>query len=336
MMRSPRYVAMAVRRPDRKIWMKSFRHFSLKERYPKTCQTLSALGLRGAIQIFDSLLVGMECLSWSAELAAGEKSNEMNASHSVALVISIVIAFLMGFFLFVGLPHGLALLSVKISHPFFHFIDGLWKIAIFLSYIYMISLIKDVHTVFQYHGAEHQAVSTFEKGLDLTVSNARVQSRFHPRCGTTFLLYWVVWSVLVFSLVFGWLGLEEVFTSGVIHNLVMMGLKILLIFPIVAIAYEVLKVCAFRMNHWFFRLGVLPGLWLQRLTTRLPNDDQRECALAAMKQVLRLEKGLTPLPEGVSAHPHPRGSVGGVEFEITNLDPLGNIQARLEEFYEAG
>lgn len=334
MMRSPRFIAVAVRKPNRRIVVRSHRHHSVLERYPFFKKPV----LRGIVGLVESMFQGIEALSFSAEVAAegtvdgkgkpAEKSPEKPLSNW-AILGSIFVAFAMGMGLFVALPH---LITVLISSnawtaddPRFHIVDGAFKTAILLLYVYLISMMKDIYRVFQYHGGEHKSIYAFEKGLPLTVENAHKQSVQHPRCGTSFLLFLVLISILVFSIVFPLFGVTQFSDIPVLNHAFMVIVKIILMLPVAGIAYEFIRFCAFRMNSPILRAAILPGLILQNLTTRIPEAEHLEVALASLRQVLRLEKGLETLPSDTEPS----------EKEIGSLDELVVPQASVEEFAEA-
>jgi uncharacterized protein YqhQ len=202
---------------------------------------------------------------------------------------------------------------------------------ILLSYVYLISLMKDIHRVFQYHGAEHKSIYAFEAGEELTVENARRHTTLHPRCGTSFLLFLVVISIGVFSIIFPVFKLTQLSENVVVSHALMVLVKIVLMLPVAGLAYEFIKMCACRMDTPLFKAMIWPGMVLQNLTTREPTDEQLEVALASLRAVLRLEKGV-PSPgqqevaaPGADAH----------EFEIGGLADLGRVQATVTEFPEA-
>jgi uncharacterized protein YqhQ len=159
----------------------------------------------------------------------------------------------------------------------FNLVDGLIRVAFFLGYIVLISLMKDIRRVFQYHGAEHKVVHTWESAEELTVENAQKKSTLHPRCGTSFLLFVMVVSIIVFS-IFKFNAFWSIFLSRLVLVPVVSGLS-----------YELIRFSAPRCQRGFFRLVVLPGLALQRITTNEPSDDQLEIAIRALKEALELE-----------------------------------------------
>jgi uncharacterized protein YqhQ len=159
----------------------------------------------------------------------------------------------------------------------FNLIDGLIRMTFFLIMIFSFSLLKDIRRVFQYHGAEHKTVFTWEAGLPLTVDNARPQPRQHPRCGTSFLMVVMLVSIVLFSVI--------KFDSLVYNFLVRLAL-----FPLVAgLSYEIIRLSAKKESGWFFKMITKPGVWLQNITTQEPDDDQLEVAIEALKESLKLE-----------------------------------------------
>jgi uncharacterized protein YqhQ len=149
---------------------------------------------------------------------------------------------------------------------------------------------KNIQRIFQYHGAEHKCIYAYEAGEELTVSNARKYSTLHPRCGTAFLLVVFVISIILFSVIFPFLPRFPSLGKG-LTNLIYVGIKLPLLFPIAGLAYEVIKLSGKKPNHPILRVIIAPGLWLQRITTRPPMDDQIEVALRALQGALRLESG---------------------------------------------
>jgi uncharacterized protein YqhQ len=159
----------------------------------------------------------------------------------------------------------------------FNLVDGLIRVVFFLCYILLISLMKDIRRVFEYHGAEHKVVHTWEAGEALSVENARQKSTLHPRCGTSFLLFVMFVSIVVFSL-FKFHGFLAIFLS-----------RVLLIPLISGLSYELIRLSAPRCQRGFFRLLVMPGLALQRITTKEPSDEQLEVAIRALNEALELD-----------------------------------------------
>jgi len=159
----------------------------------------------------------------------------------------------------------------------FNLVDGLIRMAFFLTMIFSFSLLKDIRRVFEYHGAEHKTVFTWEAGLPLTVENARPQPRQHPRCGTSFLMVVMLVSIVLFSIVR--------FDSLVYNMLV----RIVLIPVVAGLSYEIIRVSARKEGGFIFKMITLPGVWLQNITTKEPDDSQLEVAIEALKESLKLE-----------------------------------------------
>jgi len=227
------------------------------------------------------LVLGTKALLFSANRAIGEEEGEELGFWEMALTI--IIALGAGLVLFVGIPTGAAhLLQGKVSGVVWqNILEGAIRLIVFLAYVALISLMKDIQRVYQYHGAEHKAIYTYEAGEELTVENARKFSPLHPRCGTSFLLFVVVISIFVFA----FLSLEP-FWWRILSRILLM--------PLVAgIAFEVLKFTARHMQSRWFSWLTVPGLLLQRMTTREPDDDQIEVALAALNGVLESGQELT-------------------------------------------
>lgn len=318
MMRSPHFIAVAVRKSDGRIRIRNLPYSGWDARFP----ILRKPVLRGVRTLIESMVQGMDALNYSASVASEQDSGEKLSSWAVG--VSMAIALTMGMGIFVALPHLLTVLvageKITANHPFFHLLDGALKMLILLAYVYGISWMKDIHRVFQYHGAEHKSIYAFEAGEELTVENARKHTTLHPRCGTSFLLFLVLISVAVFSVVFPFLGLVALSSNPVLSHALMILVKIGLMLPVAGLAYEFIRTCAFRMDHLVFRAMIWPGLILQKLTTREPDDEQLEVALASLRAVLRAEKG---------------AGEAGLAFDVGGLSEIAGVPARLAEFPEA-
>jgi uncharacterized protein YqhQ len=245
--------------------------------------------------LFQSLAIGIRALNFSAEQAmppdegketAKPASAEPAAKSNWAVAGSMVIGLAVGAVVFLLLPLWLTQLSEKhlfgghLNNLAFNLVDGALRALFFLGYIFLISRMKDIHRVFQYHGAEHKVVFAWEKQVPLTVENARVQSRLHPRCGTSFLLFVLLVSILVFA-----------FIPKTAPFLVKFAGRLLLVPAITGLSYEVLRFTARHRAAPLFAVLVAPGLALQRITTQEPTDDMLEVAIAALEEALR-EDGL--------------------------------------------
>jgi len=286
MMRAPGMVSTAVRREDGTIVVRNDPYVSLTERVP----ALRLPVLRGAVGLVEMLVIGVRSLNFSAEVALaveGRKdhsqgrngaANEGRSKWSLAATVAIGLA--LGIAIFFGLPLLAAtmLFSVEQEPLMFNLIAGAVRVLLFLGYLGGIALLRDIQRLFQYHGAEHKAIAAFERGGDVTVQRALGESRFHPRCGTSFLLIVMLLAILLFSLLDAlliiWLGELTLPIRFFSHFLLL---------PLVGgISYEMLKLSARRRSSALGRLLVAPGLWLQSITTREPTADQLEVAIAAL------------------------------------------------------
>lgn len=264
MMRGPEYIATAVRTPSGNITVKKDAVHSVAEKYP----VLKKPFLRGTVALGESLVYGMQSLSYSAQ-AAGEEEEQLTKTE-MALTMAASLGLAAVFFLFIPtyavkfIPH------IGDSAVWMNIAEGILRLVIFLLYIWGISLTKDIRRVFEYHGAEHKTIWTYESGQELTVENVRRHSRLHPRCGTNFLLIVMVVSIFVFAFL-GWPNLLERVVSRVV------------LMPVVAgISYEMIRLASRTENPLLVTL-FKPGLWLQYLTTREPHDDQIEVAIKALQ-----------------------------------------------------
>ena len=313
MMRGKSSMATAVRDPEGAIQIESERLTPPK----KSGRFLRLPFIRGVVNFVHSLIDGNRILMRSADVAVTdedvpskaekwlEEKHKINVS-AIFDVIATVLGVILALAIFIALPQFLTgflpfdKTSVGLEGLWFNLIEGGIRLVIFILYILLISLIPSLRRVFMYHGAEHKTISCFEAGKELTVENVRGCSRVHDRCGTTFLFLVMIVSILVFSLanvaVGRWL---YALVNERFHNLTRIAFKILLL-PIVAgVSYEVLRLLAKTKNK-FFLIFKAPGLLLQRLTTREPDDGMIECAIAAFDTVLKMEQDPT-VPERVFA-----------------------------------
>ena len=266
MMRGPGVTATAVREPAGTIVVQKEPTKSIADTYP----ILKKPFLRGCVALYESLVIGMKALSFSAKAAGDEEEEMSNSEIAITMVISTIFAIAV----FLALPTFIVkfIPGVQDNHVVLNLIEGVIRLVLFLLYIWGIGLTKDIQRVFQYHGAEHETIHTYELDLPLTVENVRQQSRLHARCGTNFLLIVMVVSIFVFAFL-GWPNLLERILSRV------------LLMPVVAgIAYEVIRLAG-RSEHSFVKAIIKPGLVLQYMTTREPEDDQIEVAIRALEEV---------------------------------------------------
>lgn len=278
MMRAPRSMAIAVRRPDGVISVKSEEVIPLSERYPVVKLPI----VRGAVALFSSLVIGIQALNFSANeaLAEGEEKEELS---NWAMGGTMAAAFGFGILLFFVLPLYLTKLLVPVigdSNLVFNLVDGVIRVTVFLVYIVGISRMSDIQRVFQYHGAEHKSIFAFEAAEELTVENVRKHSCLHPRCGTSFLLIVMLVSILVFSLI------------PKLWPFYLKAASRIVLLPLIAgLSYELLKWSAKHDGNPLVRFMIAPGLALQRLTTREPDDSQIEVAIRSMQSALEVNGG---------------------------------------------
>jgi len=247
--------------------------------------------LRGVFSFFESLYTGVGCLMFSAKFFdEGEEDKEQLSKFdkwllekggdnllTIVMFISVLLAMVIGVGLFMLLPNYIVGFLRKaipgISVVILNLAEGLVRMIFFTAYIYLSSLMKDIKRVYMYHGAEHKTIFCYEHGDELTVENVKKYKRFHPRCGTSFLVIVMIVSIIVFSFI-SW---ENMYTRLLYR---------LLLLPVVAgLSYELIKIAG-RHDNWFTRIISAPGVWLQHLTTREPDDDMIEVALTALKAVI--------------------------------------------------
>ena len=276
-MRSPNFWGMAVRTPSGDMDLRAERFRSVTRR----SKLFRLPIIRGALSLGETLWLGMKALTLSTNIALGEEQELSKKEIAGTLLFALVL----GFGLFLVAPvlgtKGLgSLLGGGIENPvLFNLVEGVIRIAIFVAYLVGITLLsKDIKRFFGYHGAEHKAIKVYERGEELIPENARKLDTSHVRCGTSFVLYVLVLSILVFSLL------------GVQGWLYMLASRIIVI-PIVAgLAFEFIMWSARHQDSALVRALVWPGLQMQKLTTREPSDDMVEVAMASLKKVLSMEK----------------------------------------------
>ena len=302
LMRSPRAFAVAVRKPNGDISIKATDWTPLGERFKPFAWPF----LRGIALLLETLAEGMKALHYSAQEAGVEEDEEPISSK--ALTITMITSLVLAFVLFKATPHIAAAyinswlgLPDDVSSVAFHVTDGIIKMGMFVGYILLISQMNDIRRVFQYHGAEHKSIHAFEHGMPLDVANTRGFSRLHPRCGTTFLVFVILISLVVFAAVFPFLPVPTE-SSKVVQVLVTLAMKIPLLFPIAGISYEILRWTGKLAKNPKIAPILAPGLVMQRLTTNEPADDQLEVGLTALRAALdqeglSYERGdTTPVP----------------------------------------
>ena len=275
MMRSLTGYSVAVRQPDGGVAIRKDKLVSVTTKYP----FLKTPVLRGSVVLIQSLILGMRALNYSASVSSAGEDGEPEMSNW-AILGSMAMAMVLGVGLFILAPLGLTnlirhYLLPEMGNFTYNAIDGVIRAIFFFVYIASISLMEDIRRVFQYHGAEHKTVYTFEANEELTVENARTKSTLHPRCGTSFLMFVMAISILVFSLI-----------PSTAPFALKFGARVVLIPLIAGLAYEIIRFSARHLSNPVCKVLIRPGMWLQRITTKEPDDKQLEIAIIALKEAL--------------------------------------------------
>lgn len=268
MMRGKTHVAVAVRQPDGEISVDVRPVNSISDRYP----ILKKPFLRGVVSLVESLVMGMKALAYSAQVSGDEDEKLDSKEMALTIAVSAGLAIL----LFIVIPTWSIrfLTGITQDHMALNLAEGVLRMAIFLAYIAAISSMNDIQRVFQYHGAEHKTIYTYEAGLPLKVENVRPFSTLHPRCGTNFLMIVMLISMFIFTFL-GWPSLWERIASRII------------LMPVIAgVSYELIRYAGAHTDNPLVRIAITPGLLLQKLTTRQPDDSQIEVAIASLKAVV--------------------------------------------------
>src|SRR5580700_1212374 len=286
MMRSPHAWAIACRKPSGEVSL----HSEPLERLSEKHKWMGWPVVRGVITLGHAMTLGFRALRFSAnvaldEIPADEQGKKLEVSGWVAAV-NIIIS--VGFFIFMYkfLPL-LAATELKRVNPIFgeqiifNLVDGVIRIALFLLFIWGVSLWSDIHRVYEYHGAEHKTVYAFENGDPLTTASVQKYSTYHPRCGTSFLMTVMLISIMVYIVVSAVFPVTTFWAK--------FGMRIALLPVIAGLSYEIIRFAA-KHRGSLFALMTAPGLWLQRITTQPPSDDQAECAIVALDEAMKLEK----------------------------------------------
>ena len=296
MMQGPEGTAMALRLPDGKIETQLKKVALLRDKY----KFFRIPFIRGPVNFVEQMIFGYKCLMESAEKTTvieddGEDMSKLDkwlTDHfgpkmmAVIGVISMVIAMVIGFFLFMWLPSFVAdLILGEGMNTWKPAIEGVMRIIIFITYMYLTSLMKDIKRLFMYHGAEHKSIFCYEKGLELTVENVKKQKRFHPRCGTSFIFLSLIVSIAISTtvvVIWPQLRNEEM-------RMLWMGIKVLLLPLIMSVGYELIRLAG-KHDNTLTRIISAPGTLMQRITTKEPTDDIIEVGILSLKVALGMEK----------------------------------------------
>ncbi|UCC43826.1 MAG: DUF1385 domain-containing protein [Candidatus Zixiibacteriota bacterium] len=307
MMRSEDKVATAVRIPSGEILLKTDDFKSLTTRH----RILKLPLIRGAIAFAEMLVLGIRTLNFSADIAvrelekeeAAQKGQDYNEksrkSNSLTLAVTAVVAIGLGIAIFFFLPLAVAsLFGIQKDAVSFNLMAGAIRLTIFVAYVWVISLFGDFKRIFQYHGAEHKSIFTYEMGDELTPQTAAGHPRFHPRCGTSFILIVALLAILIYSVS------DSVYTVVVGHApslFTRFGVHFSLLPFVAGSSYEILKLSGKTRDNAITRVLIKPGLWLQKITTKEPSPEQLEVAIAALEAALGItESKLTAKRTAVS------------------------------------
>lgn len=346
MMRSPNAFVVAVRKPDGTIRLRRDQWYGLS----KKLDFLKKPFLRGILMLIETMANGLVSLNYSANIAMAEEEREkalkkgktleeFEASQKkkekvdIATFLTMAVSFSFGIGLFVFAPHMIAfgigdLLGQNwtLDSFAFHAVDGVIKALIFVTYIWGISFMKDVYRVFQYHGAEHKSIATFEAGMDLTVENAKKFTTLHPRCGTSFIFFLILISIILFSAVFTLIPIGANLPP-ILRHIVAVLFKVALMLPVAGVSYELIKTAGKCSDQWWARAMSAPGMLLQKLTTKEPDDKQLEVALSSIKAVLFLEEKYN-LKDATAK------VLALEEIDIQHIHEIETTNSTLKEFLE--
>ncbi|MBW2038802.1 MAG: DUF1385 domain-containing protein [Deltaproteobacteria bacterium] len=291
MMRTPSRIATAVRKPDKEILVKNDPYVALSKRH----KPLNIPILRGALSFFEILLIGIKALNFSADIALeeaqkAEKGVDWERTRGKRIKDGLVLAGIiaLAFGLAIGIFFALPLLLTEImglsknALPF-NVVAGIIRVSFFLAYLWAISQWKEIKRILEYHGAEHKSIYAFESGEELIVENARKYRTHHPRCGTSFLLIVVILAILLFAIA------DTIVEIKIGHRptLLQRFMTHFSLLPLLGgISFELLKLSGKKRDNRYVQWLAAPGLWLQRITTKEPDDSQLEVAIVALKSAL--------------------------------------------------
>jgi uncharacterized protein YqhQ len=271
MIRSKNHMVICVRQPNGEILTKTEKIKSLSERYG----VLKIPFLRGIVALFETLYLGVKGLYFSANVSLEEEDEKIEPKE---MAVTFILAMALAILLFSIVPFFLTRALFRLKGIIFNAVEGIIRIAIFVLYLAAVALVREFRRVLQYHGAEHTAINAYEAGVELNVMNAKKYSRLHPRCGTSFLFIVLVISILLFSL----MPSQDVATR--------LSYRITLIPVIASISYEILKISDRYKKSKIMKILTMPGLGIQRLTTRKPDEDMIAVALKAVQEVNKLSQ----------------------------------------------
>lgn len=293
MMQGPKGVATAVRQSDGNIVVKHHEVKHIRDKY----KFLGLPVIRGIVNFIESMILGYKMLMYSAEASGMEDMEDvemnrfekwltdklgdkfMDIMMGIATILGFALAFVIFFYLPVLAFNKLNAFADGSLTPWQGTIEGVIKIVIFVVYIALVSRMKDIKRTFMYHGAEHKSIACYEAGLDLTVENVKKCTRFHPRCGTSFIFVMLIFSIVISTV------LSKIFPSVAEIRVLWMFLKLAFLPFVMGVGYEFIKYAG-RHDNLFVKILSAPGLWMQRLTTREPDDEIIEVGIESLKAVI--------------------------------------------------
>lgn len=274
MMRSPQWLATAVRKPSGEIVYKKTKISSNRGKLAKIPF------VRGAVSLFDALVMGIKELTFSANQSEVEEEEQITQKEAV---MTTVVSLALGIGLFVVIPSLIGSFVFSNNKIHSNLLEAVLRLVFFIFYIWVISFSKDVKRVYEYHGAEHKSIYAYENGLELTPENAKKFTTLHPRCGTSFLLIVMLISIIVFSCMDFILPVPKDMMQKIIIKVV---LRVIMMPVIAGISYEIQRYSSNHLDRCWVKLVAFPGLSLQRITTKEPDLDQLEVAIVAIKAAL--------------------------------------------------
>ena len=274
MMRSPQWLATAVRKPSGEIVYKKTKISSNRGKLAKIPF------VRGAVSLFDALVMGIKELTFSANQSEAEEEEQITQKEAV---MTTVVSLALGIGLFVVIPSLIGSFVFSNNKIHSNLLEAVLRLVFFIFYIWVISFSKDVKRVYEYHGAEHKSIYAYENGLELTPENAKKFTTLHPRCGTSFLLIVMLISIIVFSCMDFILPVPKDMVQKIIIKVV---LRVIMMPVIAGISYELQRYSSNHLDRCWVKLVAFPGLSLQRITTKEPDLDQLEVAIVAIKAAL--------------------------------------------------
>jgi uncharacterized protein YqhQ len=296
MMRSKETIATAVRIPSGEILVKTEHYLSLSKRV----KLLGLPILRGAVAFVEMLVIGIRTLNFSADIAVQEVEKEeaakngkpvpeaQNRRNSLYLALTAIFALALGIGIFFFLPLAIAsLFDIEREAVGFNLLAGGIRLTMFVAYVWLISQFREFRRIFQYHGAEHKSIYAFEMGDDLTIEKVSTHTRFHPRCGTSFILIVALAAILIYAISD---TLYQIITGYPPGLLTRFAVHFSLLPLVAGSSFELLKLSGKTRDHAITRVLIKPGLWLQKITTKEPTPDQLEVGIAALEAAVGIKE----------------------------------------------